>query len=111
MQDLEMKGEDFNNKMMRILGDIIKNNLPFPYSKDSEEGQEAWIVAEEALKFASNGKIKLAISYMAIALRAGVPEPVNTHLRSLIKKLIDRQIKNNIQYNKLNKHLLKKVNA
>ena len=106
-----MKGEDFNAKMMRILGDIIKNNLPFPYSKDTEEGQEAWVIAEEALKFASNGKIKLAISYMSIALRSGVPEPANTHLKSLLIKLIDQQIKNNIQYNKFNKHLLKKVNV
>ena len=106
-----MKGEDFNAKMMKILGDIIKNNLPFPYSKDSEEGQEAWIIAEEALKFASNGKIKLAISYMNIALRSGVPEPANTHIKSLLMKLIDQQIKNNIQYNKISRHLLKKINV
>jgi len=106
-----MREEDFNGKMMRILGDIIKNNLPFPYSKDSEEGHEAWIIAEEALKFATNGKIQLAIRYMTIALRSGVPEPVNTHLRSLLIKLIDQQIKNNIQYNRINKHLLKQINA
>ncbi|MFX1274940.1 MAG: hypothetical protein ACFFBP_03670 [Promethearchaeota archaeon] len=103
-----MREEDFNSKMLKIIRDIIKNNLPPPYPKDTPNGQRAWRIADTSLTFASEGRIKTAIRYMIIALRSGVPEPVNSHLRSLLIKLIDGQIKFNIHFNK-EKRLLNKI--
>ncbi len=95
-----MTGERFNDKMVKIVGDIIQNKLPVPLPQESKEGKIAWNIAGESLKYVSNGKLQLAIRHMIHSLRSGVPEPVNSHLKPLLLKLIDQQIKQNINFNK-----------
>ena len=96
---------NFNSNMIKILGDIIRNELPIP-SKDPKKVSEAIKIGDTSMALAQEGRTQMAIKFMIKALRMGVPEPMNGQLKVILMTLIDRQINHNIVTNRNKKKQL-----
>jgi len=77
---------DDNEKRIQIVRFL--NNLPPPRSSDSIEGKKANIMAMSALRDISEGRIQEAFNSMILALRMGVPEPINSQIKQILKDSI-----------------------
>ncbi len=81
-------------KTKLILRNIIMNKMPLARPSSSPEGQRALIVAAMADKKFSEGNVEEAISLMITALKLGVPEPLNSRIKSFLLNAIDLDMHN-----------------
>ncbi len=66
------------------IGKSILEGLPYPKDPYTEDGRKALIIANMALGLVNKGEYLKAFDYMIIALKLGVPEPMNSSLRTIL---------------------------
>ncbi len=66
----------------------LLNNLPPPQPSYSPAGKRASLIANSALLAMSQGRANEAVEGLILALRMGVPEPLNSQLRDALIKAI-----------------------
>ncbi|MFX1488234.1 MAG: caspase family protein [Promethearchaeota archaeon] len=64
--------------------------LPPPLPSYTPEGRRALSIANMAFEFLNQGRYKESIQYMLNALMLGVPEPMNTRLKTILLTSLDR---------------------
>lgn len=72
----------------------ILYDLPHPKLAFSEEGRKAQTVANMAFNYINKGEFQIAFDYMINALKLGVPEPMNSRLRSILIDSINSPVPN-----------------
>lgn len=75
---------------INTIKDIILHRLPPPKSSYSTEGKKALMVANVAFKFINQGRYKESFEYMINALILGVPEPMNSRIKSILLNSLNR---------------------
>lgn len=75
---------------INTIKDIVLNRLPPPNSNYSEDGKRALLIANMAFNFLNQGRYKESYEYMINALILGVPEPMNSRIKSIILDSLDR---------------------
>lgn len=93
------RNDGLNSEMLKIIRDINQNRLPLPVEKESSLGQWTLELVKMSIREASTGNDDAAIKHMIMALRSGVPEPMNSNLKKSLIDLIDQKISNNLQKN------------
>ena len=93
------RNDGLNSEMLKIIRDINQNRLPPPVEKESPMGQWTLELVKSSIREASAGKKNSAIIHMILALRSGVPEPMNSNLKKKLIDLIDQKISNNLNRN------------
>ena len=93
------RNDAFNSEILKIIRDINQNRLPPPVVKKSPMGQWTLEIVKMSIREASTGRENAAIIHMIMALRSGVPEPINSQVKKNLINLIDQKIYNNLQRN------------
>ena len=75
---------------INTIRDIILNRLPAPKPSYSLEGQRALIIANKAFELINQGRYKESFEYMVNALILGVPEPMNSRIKSILLNALNR---------------------
>ena len=81
------------NDTKAIIKDFIMNKLPPPKSQLSPENREALLMGVMANKKLSEGNIIESIYLMLTALKLGIPEPMNSEIRSYLLDSLDNDFK------------------
>ena len=68
------------------IGNSILDGLPYPKDPYTEDGRKALIIANMALGLVNKGEYLKAFDYMISALKLGVPEPMNSSLRTILTR-------------------------
>ncbi|TFF89881.1 MAG: hypothetical protein EU548_05835, partial [Promethearchaeota archaeon] len=81
---------NYNYELQKTqLKDIIKYRMPPPNPRNSEAGIKSMLIATKGIELKKQGKIQESYNYLIKALILGVPEPLNSQIKSHLLYIID----------------------